>query len=400
MTMLCLVTLLLVPPVQDQKLATVPEGIEVAEIYFSSDGKGVAYRGKKEGKEFVFVRDQRGEEFDAAYLYGLISDGRPVYSAWNRAAGKNVLVVGTKKGEPLDSVHEAAWSGDGKVVAFVASVNYEDFVVTGERRGPVFKDVGRPVVSADGKVVAYRAEREWKRLCIVINDRPGEEYEDVSHPIIGPDGLVAYVAHKGEKRFVVLDGKKGEEFGSIAELLFRSDGTLAYLARDGGKTFLVIGGKKEREFDAAEGYPMLAPEGREVAWVLNEGKWDRAYVLFRGKKGEEFNQVSSVTISPDGTHVTYVGMKHQNFENQRHFLVVDDRKGDDFDGVACPVFSVDGSAVACIVQKGERQRVLVGSKFSEEFDWVAVPTFSPDGKHVLFGARKGRELWRKSLSVR
>jgi len=44
--------------------------------------------------------------------------------------------------------------------------------------------------------------------------------------------------------------------------------------------------------------------------------------------------------------------------------------------------------------------IVVDDQPGPEFDEVAAPVFSPDGNQVTYGARKGRELWRKVFDVR
>mgnify|MGYP001609907779 FL=1 len=62
-------------------------------------------------------------------------------------------------------------------------------------------------------------------------------------------------------------------------------------------------------------------------------------------------------------------------------------------------FSANGKAVAYSAKKGGKMFVVVGDKKGEEFDLILSPVFSADGKKVAYGARKGRELWWKVLDV-
>lgn len=58
-------------------------------------------------------------------------------------------------------------------------------------------------------------------------------------------------------------------------------------------------------------------------------------------------------------------------------------------------FSPDGKTVAYGAEKEGKCFLVVGDKKGEEFEYVGSPSFSSDGKKVVFGAEKGDEFWWK-----
>lgn len=83
-----------------------------------------------------------------------------------------------------------------------------------------------------------------------------------------------------------------------------------------------------------------------------------------------------------------------SFEEKRLAIVPEDVQIGRF------TFSPDGKTVAYYARKPAKWFVVVGEKKGEDFDGVRAPTFSPDGRKVAFGARKGREFWWKVVEVK
>ncbi|MEW6103907.1 MAG: hypothetical protein AB1630_08880 [bacterium] len=48
---------------------------------------------------------------------------------------------------------------------------------------------------------------------------------------------------------------------------------------------------------------------------------------------------------------------------------------------------------------GGKWFIVIGDKKGEEFDGVGDPVFSPDDKDVACGAQKGRKLWWKVMKI-
>ena len=84
-------------------------------------------------------------------------------------------------------------------------------------------------------------------------------------------------------------------------------------------------------------------------------------------------------------------------EGGEWFVMSGATKGEVFQKVGQPVFSPDGKPSP--IRVAGQWHLVVGKTRSPPFDAVAPPVFSPDGKQVFFGARRGRELLWKVLTV-
>ncbi len=141
------------------------------------------------------------------------------------------------------------------------------------------------------------------------------------------------------------------------------------------------------------GQIVLSPDGKRFAFAVNEGKWDKGCVVVDGKKGEEFNAVENFLWSPDGKRLAHAALKRANFENVRRFAVVDGRAVGEFDEVRDLAFSRGGERFACVGVYRRKVVVLLGGRPIAGLDWVDTIRFG--GKTLRIGGRKGGEhRWR------
>ncbi len=250
-------------------------------------------------------------------------------------------------GEPFDAVSPGvAMSDDGGVVAYAARKGATQWCVVGREKGPGFHHVGNPVVSADGSIVAYAAG-DAEGASIVVNGARGPRFRWVGN-IVVKVGHVAYVAEDSEFRsFVVLDGKAGPAFERVTKPAL-ADGRVAYGARRNGEWRIVSGAG---EVAAGGEVTSVFSDGERVGWVIEEQR------LSRVAGGKPFDWIGWPSF---------------------------DRRGR-------PVYFAERDRVKLLVV-GDTEIVLG--------EWVIFdPAFSADGTRMTFGARIGRELWRKVIAL-
>ena len=176
----------------------------------------------------------------------------------------------------------------------------------------------------------HEGERVW------FAGREGAKYDEIVDAELSADGKgLAYVARKGGKLVVVDDGREGAAYEEIGELRFSPDGTrLAYRAkkgpggRGGGWVMVVDGREGQDHMMIAEESPTFSPDGRSIAyvvrhhahralgWRLFQGLWPTervpSVVVVDEQEGPRLDDVvaESLTFSPDGRRVAYVGTLH------------------------------------------------------------------------------------------
>ncbi|MBI3097001.1 MAG: hypothetical protein HYY93_01965 [Planctomycetes bacterium] len=88
-------------------------------------------------------------------------------------------------------------------------------------------------------------------------------------------------------------------------------------------------------------------------------------------------------VSPDGRYSVYAGRKDDKF-----FVVVDGKKGPEFDAVEQVLISPDSQVVSYAARRGDRWLMVVGGKNGEELEGVKNPSFGPGGHFLVYIGRK------------
>ncbi|MBI3272466.1 MAG: HEAT repeat domain-containing protein [Planctomycetes bacterium] len=129
---------------------------------------------------------------------------------------------------------------------------------------------------------------------------------------------------------------------------------------------------------------VFGPDGRSVAYAARRGA--RQFMVVGDRKGEEFDFVDPPDFSPDGRVVMYRAKKGARF-----VLVVGDRKGAEYDELYYPVFNPRNHEVAYAARLGPKWSVVVGDRSGQLFEKkVGAPVFSPDGSSVAYDVELGR----------
>jgi hypothetical protein len=103
--------------------------------------------------------------------------------------------------------------------------------------------------------------------------------------------------------------------------------------------------------------------------------------------GQEFKKVRSVTLSPDGSRLAYIGTEAGTVSSNDYLMVDGDKVGPylDIDSFA---FSPDGSQIAAKVTHENRWKALHNGKLSEGYYWVSTPVFNPATNVLAYAANK------------
>jgi hypothetical protein len=99
--------------------------------------------------------------------------------------------------------------------------------------------------------------------------------------------------------------------------------------------------------------------------------------------------IMATVTSKDGLHVAYVVQK-----GDKQLVVVDGQPGPEYDRISegSPVFSRDGKRAAYVAQKGDKQLVVVDGQPGPEYDGIVKggPTFRPNASLEYLAMRSGR----------
>jgi len=341
----------------------------------------------------------------SSWLPAFSRDGSKVVYAASRG-GKDFVVFGDMKGPEFDSVGEPVISSDGSKIAYSGIQNGKEFVIVGGKKITEFDVSYHPIFSPDGGKLAYIAWQDGKRF-IVVNNQKGPAFDSVGTPVFSHDGSrIAYSAKIGKKSFVMIGDKKGPEFDSVDGLVFSHDGKrVAYAAQQGNKYFVVIDGQKGQGFSYVRD-PIFSSDGNKVAYSARDDTISKWLIVVDGVKGREFDgAVVAPVFSPDGSKVAcQVYFPRYMGESGPHFIAVGDKEWPRFDFMDIfkrPVFSPDGTKVAYAAHSNDTKWfVVVNDKKGLEVDWVWNIVFSSDGSKVAYGAEQGREIWWKVMDAR
>ncbi len=147
-------------------------------------------------------------------------------------------------------------------------------------------------------------------------------------------------------------------------------------------------GKIPDDVDVQNERPEFSPDGRSFGYsfFLGNKKYHVTVGAWRSEAYDSGGDFESQVplFSPDGKSWAFRAVK-----GEKQFIVVNGKKGEDFDKVGGPVFSPDGRTVAYWAEIGDKRFMVVGDRRGPEFGVVGDPVFSPDGKTVAYEAREG-----------
>ena len=430
--MIAAAVLALIVGVQEKPIATLPEN--ATDVVVNEDASKVAWI---EGGRRVVVNGVQGAEFDAVRSLRLHGTGPTVaYAArnggqWSVVSGSAVSAAFEDVGEPILS--ETA-------VAFAARRGVKWSVVHGTNVGPEFNAVSSLALSPDGKSLAYAARLD-KTMVLMLGENRGPEFDEVKLISFSADGarLVYGAVHKGTsftiegpvvpadpvvvlkkdemteracasiglfdvrdpevlKRWIkhFAEDDKVPSIEVSAEIPWKDVRPILALCKSVGCDRVEFGmpstGGLFETFEALDAV-VFVPGMRWVACIGTQ-QGDRR-VIAAGKQSDAYTSIAGL-VAGGNRKLAYRASKGGGW-----FVVLGQRgkPGPSFAEVGDPVLNPDATQVAYAARDGTSWFIMAGASRSEPFDQVWTPRFNDDG-NVVFAARKGREVWRKILTVK
>jgi Tol biopolymer transport system component len=351
--------------------AIVADGVELPHYdaadspQFSPDGKRLAYRATRGGKQFIVLD---GKELKA---YAAVAEGSLIFSANSRhlayeagEGAKHMLVMNDQEGKAYDGVKLGpGFSTDsGRVVAVVDQGGKTVVVING-KESPAYDHLmaGDFTLSADGKRVAYGVEKGGSQF-IVLDGTPQESFQALGNGTLrfSPDSQrVVYQGSTGKSTFLVLDGKHLKPCDNLlgGTPLFSPDSKrMAYGAQYNGKWQLVVDGVEGKAYDLVEP-PTFSPDSKRIAYRAVSGE-KTVMVVADGTESKPLEYAGPLAFSPDSKHLAYLQRR-----DGKIYLAVDGQEvGGPYNPATPemrPVFDDNTTAHLIVTRKDDVLRVKV-----------------------------------------
>jgi hypothetical protein len=407
---------------------------DIAHPVFSPDGSALGYAARGAGGLRFIINNQEGPIFDRVMpdTFVFSNDGkRHAYLATK--AGIPVAVVdGVSQpeagGDMVPWLQPPVFSADGSSVGYLEGSERQKKmrVIVNGKPGEVFDgvDLRSLELSPDGRRFAYGAnDRSTGDSCFCIIDGKQRNAFDtlgVSFAF-SPDGKrFAYTGRRAQQWFLVEDGEPEVLIEGIVDhsVVFSPDSRrLAYaVAKADRRAYLVVDGKAGPVHDgigaslppgispdrasmqtlyglAHTDFVLFSPDSGRVAYLAHSGRMKRVYLDGKAEDVEMDFLQGGIVFSDDSKRLAYGGRRRDKF-----FLVVDGKKGADYDALGYFGFSNDGKHVAYNAKKGDKMVIVVDGQERGEYNAVpAGPVFRFDGV-LEFLATDQTSLYRVEVS--
>ncbi len=389
---------------------------DISHPVFSPDGSALAYAVRGVGGSFFVINEREGPKFDQLLpdTFAFSQDGKR-HAYLVRKEGQRVAVIdgvmqAETDGDMVPWLEPPVFSTDGSSVGYVedSSLRKKTRAVVNGKHGEFFDGVGRQSLrlSPDGRRFSHVAcDRSTKSQCFCISDgQRGKGFDSLGVSFaFSPDGKrLAYVGHRAQQWFLVVDGEPEVPIEGIVDhaLTFSPDSRrLAYAAAKADRRcYLVVDGKAGPVHDGIggslppgvtlnqasmqTGYGLgsatsilFSPDSRRIAYLAHFGKMKKVFLDDKPEDVEMDFLAGGMVFSDDSKRLAYGGRRGNQF-----FLVVDGKKGADYDMLGYYGFSPDGRHTAFMAKKGDKLVIVVNGQERAEYDMVAAgPVFRTDG---------------------
>ncbi|MFH1031216.1 MAG: hypothetical protein V1767_01395 [Chloroflexota bacterium] len=259
------------------------------------------------------------------------------------------LIVDGVERKQYEKIGYATFSPDSKRLAYAAAVNNKWVaVIDGVEGVKQYDDIKFLTFSPDSKRLLYTAQvgGKWQ---VVVDGIEGKQYDFLDSPIFSPDSKhYAYIALTGRnmlegKLFVVEDGVESQPYKYLRDLVFSPDGRLAYYAQKFDSRYIIMENGAERDVGNAailESSLAFTPDNRLVYFT------PAYYMVGTAKVEMNIGMALSPVLSPDGKRVAYLKSSSALSGRPMVRMYIDGKKTKRYDGLGCPVFSLDSKHLA------------------------------------------------------
>lgn len=322
------------------------------------------------------------------------------YPLPDEPSSKQFVVFNGEKQKEYDNVNGIVFSPDSKHLAYTVNnhVNYNrmaDFLVIDGQEQKHYDDIGGVTYSSDGKHNAYAAllgGRDGKWF-MVIDGKEQKEYKYIQSFSFSADGThFSYVAGDSmDSLNIIYDGEK---IGQGNRPVFNSyGGGFAYRTKiSDGKWFYTINGQAQKIYDFVDLPFIFSKNGERFAYhvILYNSDGKEFYIVDGKEQKLIYDSVGNFIFSPNGEHFAYIASTKEGQGST--YIIRDGKELKVLSYIKDILFDSTGDNFAYIIQKYNKQALVVSGKEKKAYDFVGDPIFRPDGK-IQYIAKDGNEIW-------
>lgn len=362
-----------------------------------SFGGLAAAQSNEAGRSSAKVESKELLQAESGVTYVLSPKGQHVAAAVLRGS-RNVVVHDGVDGPKFDEIapHSITFSPDGTRLGYLARLGQEwVYIVDGKEmaRIPADKMVGAnnateftpngsngttgPTFTTNSRHVYFLVRTQDQprhhASTFYFDGQPGilRATDPPLAPAFSPDGeRYAYIHHdpvNAQQWTLIVDGKQAPWQGSIPRFTGDSKQLVTETLRPGGATEVQVDGKPWLR--AAEVNVHIAPVTNLIVAAVKATPQDNTWFLHIGTQkvpGSEAQRVSHVFFSDDGIHWAAICQTAAG----SHFMMIDGKKGLDYQNVEGIGFTSDGRFVYKATIAGNKQLIVHGEEESDAYQSI------------------------------
>lgn len=331
----------------------------------SPRGAHIAYAATKGSRLVVTIDGVEGPVFDELFT----PTGQSFYSP-----AQISTVTASSGGSAFSSITPVIYSADGAHYAYAGRQGNEYVVIHDGKeiaRGPrpmLTLNYGALTISPQGKYVFWDEMQmqpggrgSWR---LVINGKPGpwSGHQTITPVFSSDDSRYAYTAvslDDKDKHLLIVDGKAAGYTGHSP--MFTADSKILLTIAPGN--VVLVDGKPAPVSGISIEKVVTSPVGRRYAVIMRKRvvNYEGVGVLYLdGKEVPGTDGARSISFSPDGKRYALTCI---NPEARTSFMIIDGKKGNEYQGISDQVFwTPDSSKAIYQATSGGRNFVVVESQ--------------------------------------
>lgn len=387
-------------------------------VVFSELGRGVAYVEDVGEKQRVVHNGKLGPLHTQISYLTISPDGQRI-SYRCMLVNKQQFVSDGVARQVYDNVRDMVYSPDSRHLAYVTQVGDSGNIYLDDRvlaSGPAF---GRKFFSKDSSKFVYTIRPgglgSARMVIMDLKSGAGSVKEFIDIPIAEnreTDTVAIAVQEGGKQRVIDFHLSAPEKthasrlYDRVQLLSIGEDGkSVAFVAARGNGRYLVLNGKEDRLPDdlAFNGPPVIRPDLKGAGIILSTlERYNRRDILHQAlfkdsSIDKDFHsKIKELVYNKLNGSAAYLVK-----EGEQWFVMQNGRKGPGFDMVVTPQFSPDGRWLVYRARTGDRRLVVVADTAGKEHhrhpeaELVFPVVFTADGKSIAYGVKDGNQLiWK------